>query len=255
MTSLKNFQNDLGRELVGAAHRQAADANQRQPAFSRRRFATVVALAAVLLIVTVTIVDLPGSVGPDDAVAAFAITELDNRIELKVIDIITDPEGVEAQLEDELGLQAEVFAVASDPQLIGQVSAIGTSGDIAPQMVFDNNGVVTKVVLPVGFQESLIIEYGRAAESGEPYLMTVTSPVCATYFGQPFTMIGAEVDGLAGLVRYETIDTDIAVTPEVDIVDIPGDYVLIDIAALSDDSYLVSYAANTTSLPIHPNCQ
>lgn len=256
MSSVKKFQHDLGRELVGAAHRQAAAANEQRRAPSPLKMLPIIGIAAVLLIAAITVIDLPGPLGTPDAVAdTFVITQLDDRIELEVVDIITDPDDVLTQLQDELGLQAEIFAVAADPQLIGQISAIGTTGDIAPQMVFNNNGTVTKVVLPIGFQESLIIQYGRAAEPAEPYIMTVTNPICANYFGQTFTTTGTEINRLADLVRYETIDPDGILTPEAPINDIPANYVLIDIAALSDNSYIVGYAANTTSRPIHPNCQ
>lgn len=260
MSSVEKFRHDLGRELVGAAHRQAAQqeagdrAPQRVP--GTRRLLPILGLALVLVVVAISVFAIPGPLDSPDATAdSFAILELEDRVELQVIDIISDPAAVQRQLEDELGLQAEVMAVPAEPQRVGRVGAVGTTGDIAPEMVRDSDGKVTKVVLPSGFNGSVWIEYGRAAEPGEMYMFTTTSPLCADYFGQDFATIGAEVDRLATHMRYETMHDDFVMTPEVPIDDIPDDYLFVDIIALSDDSYLVTYAANTTMLPPEPNCE
>lgn len=258
MSDLKKFEHDLGRELVGAAYRERATARQHRPAFARRRLIPVFAIAAVLLLATVTVADLPGPFDSSEAVAeVFVITVLEDRIELDVVDIVTDPSEVQDQLRNELGLEAEVFAVASDPQLVGQVSLLGTSGDVAPQMEFNPSGTVDRVILPAGFEQSVVIEYGREAAPGELYVMTVTSPLCAQFFGETLEATVDEVSALATQIRYQAIDERGAVAVDPAPETIPGDYILVNIFALSDDSYIVAYAIDNPDRPerpTHPNC-
>ncbi len=119
------------------------------------------------------------------AADAITITRLEDRVEIRVVDVVADPGAVEAKLEDELGIGAEMLALPVPSALVGQVTAVGNTGPVEPDIDVDAENLVELATLPEGFSGTLIIEYGRTAEPGEVYETTIADDRCVLMFGPP----------------------------------------------------------------------
>jgi hypothetical protein len=255
---LGDFKEGLRRELVAAAYRQRAAARQPVPVARRSwRLSPIAGLAVAALVVAAGVMGASLLI-PADPVAAdvFAITVIDDEVELAVIDIIVDPEAVTRQLADELGVDAELRAVPTPPALIGQIVVTATfEGRVEPEVEHDENGVIDRIALPAGFSGTLYIEYGRDAEPGEVYKATITDVACAELWGLTPGEAAPRLNDLATQVYYEAIDGDNANTARVALDDIDSSYRLIDVVYLNQETLVVTYAADPDEQPRHTNCR
>ncbi|MEM9563556.1 MAG: hypothetical protein AAGA93_13105 [Actinomycetota bacterium] len=187
----------------------------------------------------------------------FAITVLDSEVRLDVIEVVTDPTRVEAQLRDELGLDSSLVAVPAAPELVGTIVAAGSGGSIAPELrvVAADDGTIERIVLPEGFNDGLLIEFGRTARPGETYVATTTAAICADLWGMGPTEASGALTARATTIRYELIDADNNVTTNAAADQVPRSYHLIDVTPLAADELVVTYAADIDARPRHPNCR
>ncbi len=250
---LTTFRDHLGRELVAAGHRRRG--RSLDPKESRLKVATaVLASAAVVLLagVLTSEVFLARPAGAE----VFAITVLDSEVRLDVIDVVTDPTHVEAQLRDELGLESSLVAVPAAPELVGSIVAAGSDGTMAPElMAAASDGSIERIIVPKGFDGSLLIEFGRSARPGETYVATTTATICAELWGLSPTQAGGAVTALAATIRYELVDSANIVTTDATADQVPDSYHLIDVTPVGADEFVVTYAANLDARPRHPNCR
>ncbi len=254
MSELQKFKDDLEQQLVAAARRQnlAAAAKAARP--SRMKPVLVVAFSMAVIVGGVFGASTLFGTKPV-AADAVTVTELEDRVEIRVVDVVTDPDAVAAKLEDELGIPAEMLALPVPPALVGQVTSVGNTGPVEADVEVDANDLVKLVTLPVGFSGTLIIEYGRKAEPGEIYETNVTDERCSLLFGLTFPEALPQLQDLGGTLRYETVTSDGDVQTNADPNVIPAHYQLTDLIALSDASYLVTFAENPAREFVDPNCQ
>ncbi len=254
MSELQKFKDDLEQQLVAAARRQNLAAAAK--AARRSRVKPVLVVAVSMAVIVVGVFGASTLFGTKPAAAdAITITELEDRVEIRVVDVVSDPDAVAAKLEGELGISAEMLAVPGPELLIGQINAVGNIGPVEPVIEVDADGLVKLVTLPVGFSGTLIIEYGRQAEPGEVYETNVTDERCSLLFGLTLTEALPQLQDLGGTLRYETVTSDGDVQTDADPNLIPGHYQLTDLTALSDASYLVTFAENPATESVDPNCQ
>jgi hypothetical protein len=255
---LRGFKDELRDELVAAAYRERAArrATARSPRPVQRRWkpspvllATTAAMVMLGALATTTL--LPADPAGADV---FAITVIEDRVELAVIDIVVDPGAVVEQVADEAGVDAELVAVPVVSALEGEI--LGTAsrgGEVAPELTRDANGVISHITLPAGFDGKLYIEYGRKAEPGELYRYPVTDESCARLWGQTPAESRAEVDELAASVIYEQVNASEGAG--VPFSDLAPDSQLVEIFYVSDDTIIVTYASDIDRQPRHPACE
>ncbi len=254
MSELQKFKDDLERELVAAAHRRnlAAAATSAR----NKQLKPILAVTLAMGAITLGVFGIPMVLDSTPAAAdAIAITQLQDRVEIRVIDVVNDPGTVAAKLEDELGIRADMLPVPAPPELIGRVNAVGNIGPVEPEVKVSSDGQVELVTLPVGFSGILIIEYGRRAAPGETYIPTVTDTRCAQLFGLTPSSSFEQLEGLEGSLRFETVNADGQVGVDVDPQTIPDHYQLTDLMALSSNSYLVTFSEDPGTEQVHPNCR
>ncbi len=254
MSELQKFKDDLEQQLVAAARRQSLATAAKSA--RRSRMKPVLAVAFSIAVVVVGVFGVSTLFGSKPAAAdAISITQLEDAVEIRVVDVVSDPDAVIAKLEGELGISAEMLATPGPDVLIGQINAVGSIGPVEPDIEVDADGLVQLVTLPVGFSGTLIIEYGRKAEPGEIYETNITHERCSLMFGLTLTESLPQLQDLGGTLRYETVTASGDVQTDADPDLIPDDYQLTDLIALSESSYLVTFAENPTTEHIHPNCQ
>jgi hypothetical protein len=257
---LRQFKEDLRRELVAAAYRQrvARRSTRRVVPFvvpNWRSLSPIAGVAAAGLLVTAAVAASSWIRADPAAADVFAIAVIDDRVELAVVDIIVDPAAVTRQLAEELGLRADLVAVPVPEALVGQIVVTGSSGGtVAPEAQPGRDGVIDEIVLPEGFNGTLFIEYGREAEPGETYKAVVTDGSCAELWGLMPVEAGPVIDDLAVNVYYETIDAGNGVTTRVAVTDLDPTYQLADIVYLDGETIVVTYVADIDQQPRHPNC-
>ena len=123
------------------------------------------------------------------------------------------------------------------------------------QAVFGDDGRAERFVLPREIDGQLSIHYGRHAQPGEDYDVTITSPVCHELWAQTPRQAAARLAELADNIRYNTVDSDYRHEPDVTPDDIDPGHRLVDIMFLSQDELLVVYAAHLDALGANrPQC-
>jgi len=250
---MDRFRRELGAELKAVAYRQASPAAS--PSSRWRRVNPVLGLVAAGILVVVAVVGYSIARPAPAQADVFAISRIDGRFELEVVDIVTNSREVVAQLDAELGIQSEVVAVPVSDDLIGRLLAASTTGDVTPQIVRDVDGVITRIGLLEGFDGTLIITYGRRIEPGESYVMSLPNPACGELWGQTATESAARLVQIADDIRYETEDEHGISRTNVAFGDINPAYQLVDITNTDPHTIIVTYAANPALRPRHPNCQ
>ena len=254
MSELQKFKDDLEHQLVAAARRQNLAAAAKSA--RRSRVNPVLAVAFSVAVVAVGVFGASTLFDTKPAAAdAITITQLEDKVEIRIVDVITDPDAVVAKLEDELGISAEMLATPGPEVLIGQINAVSNIGPVEPDVEVDAEGLVQLVTLPVGFSGILIIEYGRQAEPGEIYETTIAHESCGLMFGLTLPEALPQLQDLGGTLRYETVSASGDVETDADPDLIPGHHQLTDLTALSDASYLVTFAENPATEAVDPNCQ
>jgi len=250
---MDKFRHELGAELKAAAYRQAAPAVSTPS--QRRHVNPALGLVAAGILIVVAAVGYSIARPTTAQADVFAISRIDGRYVLEVVDVVTNPEEVVAQLDSELGIESELVAVPVSDDLIGRLLVASTTGDVIPQLVRDIDGVITRIILLEGFNGTLIIEYGRRIEPGESYVMSLPNPACGELWGQTATESAARLEQIADNIGYETEDERGISTTGVDFEDIDPSYRLIDITNIDPHTIIVTYAAEPTLRPRHPNCQ
>ncbi len=252
MTDFNDAQYKLERELVAAGHRLQAKKANKSPSRMLVRLGGPVMAGLVLVVGFIGV----GLIRQPTPASAFKITELTNRVELEVIDIITSPQEVSQQLINELDLPSELYSVPVHPDLVGQIISAGTTGDSAPVYQTQPDGTVDIITLDEGFNGILIIEYGRAAELDEIYKATVPNPLCSQLWGQTLEQSLPVIEEQVGNIQFETIDQRQATDTDVEVDSVDPTYGLTDVTNLSSNSVIVTYSANPANQPrTHPNCQ
>lgn len=254
MSNLDDFKSELERELIAAAYRTNS-----APALASRprgfQFTRILGAVAAVAIVAVTALGILVA-RPDSASAqVFRIRTIDSRTILDVIDVVEDPDEVVDQLRTEIDVDAEMFAVPVPNQLVGQIVAVVSTGDVSPATTLNELGTVQQVELANDFDGALLIEYGRPAEGSEFYIATVTDPICATLYGQPPAEVATDARALASDVRYEHIEADGNVVADVSINELPSTSGLVDIAYLNRDTIIVTFSANPVEQPERTECE
>ncbi len=247
MSDIQRFTDELEAELLAAAERR----NQTKPAPSRARPLALAAVTTIGILLTgITMLQL-GKASAD----TFVIRHDGPIVHIDVVDILDNPDAVSRQFTQELGATPDIIAVPADPQLVGRIGVVGTTGTVAPTSEVDEFGTITRINLPDKFNGKLILKYGRAAIADEPFNMITSSPLCKDHYGQTTGRSITEVSELATNVRFETTTSAGIGNTDVDPDTIPRDYRLADLQALSDQTLLATYAEDITQRPTHPNCQ
>ncbi len=252
MSDLQQFKDDLGQELVDAAKRM----NQ-QPAPSptglRTHPVAIFAFAAIILVIV--LIGLPRLTRMPSAEADdVSILYLEDQLRIRVSDIVANPDEVAAKLQDEFGIQAEFIPIPVGPDLVGTVSSFGSPGMVEPKAEVSSDRLVNTIILPKGFAGVLIVDYGVPAKPGELYQASLTDKRCSQLYGQTIEESLDEVLRLGSSIRFDTSEADYSSRLDVDHETIPAHYRLSDFFALSDDSYLVTYAEDLEREYRDPNC-
>ncbi len=254
MSELQKFKDDLEQQLVAASRRQNLDTAAKAARPSRVKPVLAIAISMAVLVGGVFGVSTLFGAKPV-AADAVTITQLEDRVVIRVVDVVSDPDAVAAKLEDELGIPAEMLALPVPPELVGQVTSVGNTGPVETDVEVDAEGLVKVVTLPIGFSGTLIIEYGRKSEPGEVYETNVTDQRCSLLFGLIVPEALSQLQDLGGTLRYETVTADGDVQTDADPNLIPGHYQLTDLIALSDASYLVTFVENPAAESVDPSCR
>lgn len=254
MSELQQFIDDLEQELVAgiARHNPATAGDSARP----NRIKPILAVTLTLAAVVVGVFGIPKLLDTQPAAAeAIAITQLQDRVEIRIVDVIKYPDAVVSKLQEELGLQAEMVAFPAHPTFVGTVGSVGNIGPVEPETIRDLDGAVELVILPKGFSGTLIIEYGREAEAGEFYVLSGTDRRCEIFYGLTPGESLNRLQDFGGSLRFQMVSADGSVEVDADPLDIPDTYTLTDLLPLSVDSYLVTYAENPAAEGVAPNCQ
>jgi hypothetical protein len=249
---ISDFERQLGRELRAAGHRrlQARSSN-----FWIRRWRPVALTAAVAAATLVAVLALAGLRPPAATAHPFKVVHLEDGIRLDVIDVVEDPRSAEQELQDELGVDVEFVARPAPPELVDQVVSVSSTGTTSARPVFGDDGRAERFVLPREIDGRLSIQYGRPAQPGEDYHVTITSPACHELWAQAPRQAAARLAELSDNIRYNTVDSDYKHESDVALDDIDPGYRLVDIMFLSQDELLVVYAAHLDALGANrPQC-
>ena len=250
-SDLATFRDQLGRQLVAAARRQQSYGRSPDGRWSTIAAAGVVAAAAIV----VTAVFVVGLVRTDPVGAdVFAIDVVDGEVRIDVVEMVRNPSRVEDQLYGELGIEADLVAVPTPPELEGRIVAISSEGPDVPELEHGNDRAIARATFPDDFSGYLVVEFGRRAEPGEFYQATTTAPICRDLWGMTPDQAAPIIAAASSSARYETLDLMMNATADVDSDTIPADYMVVDVVYLSEDQLLLTFAAALDSLPRHPNC-
>ena len=249
---ISDFERQLGQELKAAGYRRLQARSSNLQARQWRPAALTAAVAAATLVAVLAFAGLR----PSAATAhPFRVVYLDNEIRLDVIDVVEDPRSAEQELQDELGVEVEFVARPAPPELVDQVVSVSSTGTTDVQPVFGDDGRAERFVLPREIDGQLSIHYGRQAQTGEDYDITITSPVCHELWAQAPRQAAARLAELSDNIRYNTVDSDYRHQTDVTPDDIDPGYRLVDIMFLSRDELLVVYAAHLDALGTsRPQC-
>ena len=249
---ISDFEQQLGRELKAAGYRRL---QARSSSLQVRRWRPVALTAAVAAATLVAVLALAG-LRPSEATAhPFKVVYLEDEIRLEVIDVVEDPHSAEQELQDELGVDVEFVALAAPPELVDQVVSVSGTGTTNVRPVFGDDGRAERFVLPREIDGQLSIHYGRQAQPGEDYDVTITSPVCHELWAQAPRQAAARLAELSDNIRYNTVDSDYKHESDVTPDDFDPGYRLVDIMFLSQDELLVVYAAHLDALGAsRPEC-
>ncbi len=252
MNDLQQFKIDLGQELVEAAERR----NQQEatPATGLRAH-PIAAISFAAIILITALIGLPRlnslqSAEADDVSIAY----LEGQLEIRVSDIIANPDELAAKLQDDFGIQAELIPVPVDPRLVGTVSSLGTPGMVEPGIEADSDGLIHTIILPAGFAGVLTVDYGVPAGPGEIYNSTLTDERCRQLYGQTIGESLNQVLKLGSSIRFDTFDANHSSRLDIDHQTIPAHYRLSDVFPLSDSSYIVTYVEDLQKERRHANC-
>ena len=252
MNDLQQFKTDLGQELVEAAERR----NQQEASpTTGLRAHPIAAISFAAIVLVAALVGLPRlnrmqAAEADDV----SIVYLEDRLEIHVSDIVNNPDELAARLRDEFGIQVELTPVPVGPDLVGTVSSFGTPGMVEPETESDSDGLLQTIILPKGFVGVLTVDYGVPAKPGELYQASLTDVRCSQLYGQTIGDSLEEVLRLGSSIRFDTSEADYSSRLDIEHETIPANYRLSDFFALSDDSYLVTYAEDLDIEYRDPNC-
>ena len=249
---ISDFERQLGQELRAAGHRRR---QTRRSNLLIRQWKPITLTAAAAAATLVAVLALAGLRPPAATAHPFKVVYLENEIRLDVIDIVEDPRSAEQELRDELGVDVEFVALPAPPELVDQVVSISSTGTTSAQPVFGDDGRAERFVLPREIDGQLSIHYGRQAQSGEDYDVTITSPLCLELWAQAPRQAAARLGELSDDIRYSTVDSDSKHESDVTPDDIDPGYRLVDVMFLSQDELLVVYAAHLDALGANrPEC-
>lgn len=247
---ISDFERQLGQELRAAGYRRL---QARGSDLQVRRWRPAALTAAVAAATLVAVLAFAGLRPPAATAHPFKIVYLEDEIRLDVIDVVDDPRSAERELQDELGVEVEYVALSAPPELVDQIVSVSSTGTTNVQPVFGDDGRAERFVLPREIDGQLSIHYGRQAQPGEGYDVTITSPVCHELWAQ--TPRQARLAELSDNIRYDTVDSDYRHESDVKPDDIDPGYRLVDVMFLSQDQLLVVYAAHLDALGAsRPEC-
>lgn len=252
MSELQRFKDNLERELLTAIH------SSDSPSTSRPRLVRAVPAVIAVLISAAAggVIGVPALFGaPTASAETISITHLQDRVEIRVVDVVTDPDEVTRKLEDELGITADLLAVASSPALVGRIGAVGNVGPTEVEVRHNVDGTLDLIILPAGFSGSLTIEYGRKAAPGERYGFSDVDGQCSMFYGLTVTESLEGLRSLAPSLRFHSTSADLSTDVDIDPLLIPASFTLTRLLPLSSDSYLATYSEDPTYASPHPNCE
>lgn len=252
MSDLEHFKDDLERELVAAAKRRNLATNSAGP--SRVKPVLVATLTAGALAIGIFGIPLLSGTKTPPA-KALTLTELEHRVEIRVIDIVTDPNAVEIWLDKEFGIDAQMSATPTPDELIGVVNALGSTGMVETEVELDADDRIAVIILPAGFTGPLLVVYGRKAEPGEAYQSSATDPFCAQIYGLTVAESLDQLRALGRDLRFAAHALDGHHNSDIDPELIPSHYRLTNLLPLASDKYLVTYAEDSSTEYPEPNCQ
>lgn len=151
------FQDALREELLQAAHRSVR---------RRRRGRISAGVAAITAAVGGSLALL----WPSPAAADVEVTIRDGIVEVRIVDLITDP-GEVREAMDEAGLDAEVVGAPTGPSAVGRFVGVGLlegdGGQVDPlgSDAYSFDGFR----LPEGWEGTLVISVGVPARPGQDY--------------------------------------------------------------------------------------
>lgn len=249
---ISDFERQLGRELTAAGHRRL---QARRSDFRIRRWRPVALTAAVAAATLVTMFTIAGLRPPAATAHPFKVVYLEHEIRLDVVDVVKDPRTDEQNLRDELGVDVEFVALAAPGELVDQIVSVSSTGTTNVVPVSGDDGRAETFVLPREIDGQLSIHYGRLAQPGEDYDVTITSPVCLEVWAQNPQQAAPRLAELSDNIRYNTVDSDYRHKSDVTPDDIDPGYRLVDIMFLSEHELLVVYAAHLDAVGTsRPQC-
>ncbi|HAS08969.1 MAG TPA: hypothetical protein DCS55_00360 [Acidimicrobiaceae bacterium] len=234
---MADHRSHLRNELVRAArHRQEPATSDR---FALRRFAPILAVAALLVVAAV------GSLLRSDPVGAevFRIETLsDGTVVIDVISAIKDPERAAAEL-DAAGFAVSLEAVPTPESLVGRIVAAAAEpapGNQDPNLSteIDDQRVVQLRAEP-GTLGTVTIFYGRPAGAGELYVANDTVPGCAELAGRQVTdeIRQRIIDDYGPRIRWKDLGPPLR---EITAEQIDDEAVVVQIIGLSSEAALVT---------------
>jgi hypothetical protein len=254
------FVERLGNEFEAAAGRHIASQRQQEVRHGWKWAIAVSAFVTVLVVVATVFSTSP-------AAAGVQVEQLGDEIVVRIVDLETDPQSVEAAIA-ESGLDVRVASVPVSPSLVGRfVSSTGT--DSAPDLTpLDVDGdTFMGFVISDDFAGTLELRIGRKALPGEAYLANGSAfgpgePLeCSLLYG---TKVAEAVPMLARLgldTRWQAVteDSDGTALIEADPDSIRNLYVT-DAISLGPDKVLI-FAASEPESPfasglgdVEPEC-
>ncbi len=252
MTGLDEFRSELERELIAAAYRKThAPEPIRRTAFG---LTPIFGAAAAAMIAVVVAVGIFLAIPETSSAQVFRIERFDTGTTLDVVDVVNDPDEVIAQLRDEADITAELFAVPVTDELVGQLVAVGSTGNVAPNNTLNKLGYIDQVHLTNDFEGILVIEYGRPADGDEFYAATTTDPICAELAEMTPARAVAQLQSNADDVRLELIDRDGTLDTHLTADDIPPTSTLVNVVFLNTRTLVATFQDGTTD-PTNRSCQ
>lgn len=184
------FERALRDELMAAARRPP---RKRLP---RTALAAIAAVAAITLVIGVSVTGDPTPAGAD-----VEVTRADGRVIVRLTDQANRPEEIQAALEPE-GLDIRVAGAPVGPSNVGRfVGQIATAADLVDLEHIRVDGVTFMgFSLPEGWDGTLTLLVGRPAAPGETYeaASNAFAPgeplACTDTLGDPLRDVAARLD-------------------------------------------------------------
>ena len=140
------------------------------------------------------------SVARQSSAEALRVIIEGDLVEVEVQGPIKDPEAARDQLA-EAGVQAHLMDVPTPDELVGQAVMVSSAGNDARIAFADDR--VTVFLVPVGGE--ITVWYGRAAQSGEMFAATTSSPLCALWHNQRVSEIAGDAEAEFESLRWQAL--------------------------------------------------